>query len=110
MHLEIEYPPNVEPITGLQGGFAVAPDGQSVAMIGVRDGVRRLYIRRFDRPEAAEISDTVGVNAAYFSPDSKSVVFTLGSGLITRMSLADQQRVRRRRSRQCGLGLNGHCL
>jgi Tol biopolymer transport system component len=92
MHLEIEYPPNVEPITGLQGGFAVSPDGQSVAMIGVRDGVRRLYIRRFDRPEAAEISDTGGVNAADFSPDSKSVVFTLGSGLITRMSLADQQR------------------
>jgi len=92
MHLEIGYPTNVEPISGLEGGFAVSPDGQSVAMIGVRDGVRRLYIRRFDRPEAAEISDTGGVNAAYFSPDSKSVVFTLGSGLITRMSLADQQR------------------
>jgi eukaryotic-like serine/threonine-protein kinase len=92
MHLEIAYPPNVEPISGLQGGFAVSPDGQSVAMIGVRNGVRRLYIRRLDRPEAAEISDTANVNAAYFSPDSKSVALALGSGLITRMSLADQQR------------------
>ena len=92
MHLEIGYPPNVEPISGLQGGFAVSPDGQSVAMIGVRDGVRRLYVRRLDRPEAAEISDSAGVNAAYFSPDSKSIAFVPGSGLITRLSLADQQR------------------
>jgi serine/threonine-protein kinase len=92
MHLDIAYPPNVEPISGLQGGFAISPDGQSVALIGVRDGVRRLYIRRLDRPEATEISETANVNAAYFSPDSKSVAFALGSGLITRMSLADQQR------------------
>jgi eukaryotic-like serine/threonine-protein kinase len=92
MHLDIGYPPNVEPISGLQGGSAISPDGQSVAMIGVRDGVRRLYIRRLDRPEATEISDTAGVNAAYFSPDSKSVVFVPGGGSITRISLADQQR------------------
>jgi Tol biopolymer transport system component len=92
LHLEIGYPLNVEPISGLQGGFAISPDGQSVAMIGVREGVRRLYIRRLDRAEAAEISDTEGVNAAYFSPDSKSVAFSQASGLITRMSLADQQR------------------
>lgn len=92
MHLDIAYPPNIEPISGLQGGFAVSPDGRSVAMIGVRDGVRRLYIRRLDRPEATEISDTAGVNAAYFSPDSASVVFVPGSGLVTRFSLADQQR------------------
>jgi len=92
MHFEIAYPRNVEPITGLQGGFAISPDGQSVAMIGVREGVRRPYIRRLDRPEATEISDTENVNAAYFSPDSKSVAFALGSGLIIRMSLSDQQR------------------
>jgi Tol biopolymer transport system component len=79
MHLNIAYPPNVEPISGLQGGFAVSPDGQSVAMIGVRDGVRRLYIRRLDRPKAAEISDTAGVNAVSFSPDGKSFAFALGS-------------------------------
>ena len=92
MHFDIGYPPNVEPISGLQGGFAISPDGQSVAMIGVREGVRRLYIRRLDRPEAAEISDTAGVIAAYFSPDSKSVAFDQASGLLTRISLVDQQR------------------
>jgi hypothetical protein len=61
-------------------------------MIGVRDGVRRLYIRRLDRPHATEVSDTVGVNCAIFSPDSASVAFVPGSSLLTRLSLADQQR------------------
>jgi eukaryotic-like serine/threonine-protein kinase len=92
IHLEIDYPANVEPISGLQGGFAISADGLSVAMTGVREGVRRLYIRRLDRPEADEIGDTANVNAAYFSPDSKSIAYALGSGLIIRMSLADQQR------------------
>jgi len=92
LHLDIEYPLNVEPISGLQGGFAISPDGQSVAMIGVREGVRRLYIRRLDRPEATEIADSAGVNAAYFSPDSKNVAFVPGGGMVTRLSLTDQQR------------------
>jgi len=92
LHLDIGYPLNVEPISGLQGGFAISPDGQSVAMIGVREGVRRLYIRRLDRPEATEIADSAGVNAAYFSPDSKSVAFVPGGGIVTRLSLTDQQR------------------
>ncbi len=92
MHLDIAYPPNVEPTSGLQGGPSISPDGQSVAMMGVREGVRRLYIRRLDRPEAAEIGNSAGVSAASFSPDSKSVAFVQGGGLVTRMSLADQQR------------------
>src|ERR1035441_10363210 len=48
MHLDIVYPPNVEPVSGLQGGPSISPDGQNVAMIGVREGVRRLYIRRLE--------------------------------------------------------------
>jgi eukaryotic-like serine/threonine-protein kinase len=92
LHLDIGYPLNVEPISGLQGGFAISPDGQSVAMIGVREGVRRLYIRRLDRPEATEIADSAGLNAAYFSPDSKSIAFVPGGGIVTRLSLTDQQR------------------
>jgi serine/threonine protein kinase/Tol biopolymer transport system component len=92
MSLEITYPANVEPVSGIQGGFAVSPDGRAVAMIGVRDGVRSLNVRRLDRAEATEINDTSGVTAACFSPDGTSVAFIPGSGLLTRLSLADQQR------------------
>jgi Tol biopolymer transport system component len=92
LNLDISYPPNVEPVSGLQTGFAIAPDGHSMAMIGVRDGVRRLYVRRLDRAEAAEINDAHGVNAAVFSPDSASVVFLPLSGSVTRLSLVNRQR------------------
>jgi eukaryotic-like serine/threonine-protein kinase len=92
MHFDIAYPADVEPVSRLQGGFTVSPDGRSVAMVGVRDGVRRLYIRRLDRPDATEVGDTVGVNSVIFSPDSASVVFVPASSSLTRLSLTDQQR------------------
>ena len=53
---------------------------------------RRDRPQELDRPEATEISNTANASAASFSPDSKSVVFTQASGLITRLSLADHQR------------------
>jgi serine/threonine-protein kinase len=92
MHFDIGYPPNVDPVSGLQTGVAISPDGNSIAMIGVRDGVRRLYVRPLDRAEVAEINDSTGVNAVAFSPDSTSVVFFPLTGSVTRLSLADRQR------------------
>jgi Tol biopolymer transport system component len=92
IHFDIAYPPGVEPVSRLQGGFAISPDGRSLAMVGVRDGLRRLYIRRLDRPDATEVGDTVGVNSVTFSPDSASLVFVPSSSSLTRLSLTDQQR------------------
>jgi hypothetical protein len=92
MHLDIDYPPNVEPVVGLPSGVAVSPDGQSVAMIGVKDGVRRLYIRSLYRPEATEVSGTVVGSGIAFSPDSASVAYNPGSSL-TQLFLADRRQV-----------------
>jgi serine/threonine-protein kinase len=91
MHLDITYPPNVEPISG-QGTFAISPDGRSIAMVGVRNGVRRLYVRLLDRAEPVEINDTTGLQTVDFSPDGTSVVFGLPSGSVTLLSLADRRR------------------
>ena len=90
-HLEIAFPRDVEPYPGSLAP-SISPDGRIVAMVGVRDGGRRIFVRRLDRPEANEIPDTVGANGAVFSPDGGSVAVILTSGLITRISLADQQR------------------
>ncbi len=90
-HLEIGYPPDVEPFPRAPTAPAISPDGRSVAMVGVKDGVRRIFVRRLDRAEATELPDTAGANGVVFSPDSRSLAVLLGSGLITRIALADQQ-------------------
>ena len=92
VNLELGYPPDVEPVSGLGGGFAIAPDGRTVAMIGVRGGVRKLFLRRLDRTETTEIADSGGVNSVVFSPDNSSVAFIGTNTTITCLSLIDQQR------------------
>jgi hypothetical protein len=92
VYVDLTFPEGVEPVSGLTGGVSIAPDGRTFAMIGVRRGVRRLYLRRFDRPEATEVSDSSGVNSSVFSPDSRSVAFIPGAGVVTRLSLDDEQR------------------
>ncbi len=91
-YLEIGYPRDVEPISSSNTAHAISPDGRTVAMIGMKDGVRRVFLRRLDRAVATELPDTAGASGAVFSPDSRSLAVVFGSGLITRVALADQQR------------------
>jgi Tol biopolymer transport system component len=91
-HLDIDFPPDVEPVCTTTGGLAISPDGRSLAALGVRDGVRWLFLRRVDRTETIQIPGTSGANLVTFSPDGGSVAFIPASGLLTRVSLADQQR------------------
>ena len=89
VHLEVGFPPGVEPVTGRQGGIAIAPDGQSIALVGFTKGQRRLFVRRLDQPEAVDLSGTSG--AGVFSPDSRSVAFVNNFTGLTRLSLVDGQ-------------------
>ena len=91
-HLEIGFPRDVEPFPATSLAPAISPDGRTVAMVGVKDGVRRVFVRRLDRAAATELPDTAGANGAVFSPDGGSVAVLFTSGLITRIALADQQR------------------
>ena len=92
MHVDIGFPPDVEPLSNSQGALAIAPDGRTLAMTGVKDSVRRLFVRRLDRGDTIEVPDTNGANVVSFSPDGAEVAFIAGSGSLTRLSLADQQR------------------
>ena len=91
-HLDIGFPRDVEPYH-LARGPAISPDGRTVAMVGVKDGVRSLFVRRLNRAEATEIlvSASGSVSTSVFSPDSRSVAFIVAGGLVTRVGLADQQ-------------------
>ena len=90
-HLEIGYPRDVEPAFN-SAAPAISPDGRRVAVVGVKDGVRRVFVRRLDRAAATELPDTAAANGAVFSPDGGSLAVLFTSGLITRIALADQQR------------------
>jgi serine/threonine protein kinase/Tol biopolymer transport system component len=90
-HLEIGFPHDVEPGPSTSQGPAISSDGRTVAMIGVSDGVRRAFVRRLDREEAIALPGA-GANGIVFSPDGGSVAVVFASGLITRISLTDQQR------------------
>ena len=89
VNLDIVFPPDVEPVAGRQGGIAISPDGKSVAMVGVRNGQRRLFVRRLDAAEAVDLAGTSG--GGTFSPDGRSVAFISNATLLTRISLTDGQ-------------------
>ena len=89
MQLDIGFPRDVEPTQRWEP--TISPDGRTVAMIGVKDGVRSLFVRRLDRAEASELPGTANVSLAAFSPDSASLAFIAGGGSVTRVTLAEQQ-------------------
>ena len=68
-----------------------ASDGRTVATIGVSNGSRRAFVRRLDRSQTLALPGE-GANGVVFSPDGVSVAIIDSSGLITGISLVDQQR------------------
>ena len=89
VHLEVGFPPDVDPVTGRQGGIAISPDGKAIAMVGFSKGLRRLFVRRLDAPLAVDTAGTSG--GGVFSPDSASVAFLSSFTALSRLSLADGQ-------------------
>ena len=92
MYFDIGFPPDVEPLTISASAFAISPDGKALAMIGVKDSVRRLFVRRFGSADTIEVPGAIGAQNVEFSPDGASVVLVPGNGSVTTISLADQQR------------------
>ncbi len=59
------------------GGFALSPDGKAVAFIAKTEGKNGLWVRQVDRPMARLLPGTEGAGTPIWSPDSKSIAFTL---------------------------------
>jgi eukaryotic-like serine/threonine-protein kinase len=65
---------------GAAGGgrtaLAWTPNGDTLLFIGMREGVRRIYVRRLDEEGGArELAGTDGATALAASPDGRSVAF-----------------------------------
>ncbi len=93
-HLEVAFPPDIDPIPSLEQSFAISPDGRRVALVAFKKGVRKLFVRTLGTSAAIEVGESDGVNLAAFSPDSQSVAFVTSNGVLWRVSLVDQQRAR----------------
>jgi Tol biopolymer transport system component len=66
----------------------VSPDGRFLVMSGADStGTVRAYVRRMDQLESHEIPGTANLQRAYWSPDSKEIVF-VADGKIQRTPIA----------------------
>jgi hypothetical protein len=63
------------------GGLAVAPDGESVAFVAYVQGKTGLWVRALDSTRARLLPGTEGAARPLWSPDSRSIAFSVGSTL-----------------------------
>jgi len=61
--------------------MALSPDGSHLTYVGVREGVRRLYVRDMSRFGAKALAGTEGAEGPFFSPDGQWVAFFADSKL-----------------------------
>ena len=84
LHFDIPNPPGVEVQPAFTQTFSLSPDGDRVAFIGIRDGVRSVFLRGVTQPDLVEVPRSAGANAVAFSPDGNAVVFiSATAGLVT---------------------------
>jgi Tol biopolymer transport system component len=87
--LELSPPTGVELYNGDAQDVALAPDGRRVAFVGVRGGVRQVYVRRFDQFDAVPIRGTEGAFSCFFSPTSDAIGFISTNRSLKKVTLAD---------------------
>jgi serine/threonine-protein kinase len=60
---------------GSRTAFTWTPDGRSLVYVGLRDGVRQVYVRRLDAAEARPVAGTEGAQSPAVSADGRWVAF-----------------------------------
>jgi hypothetical protein len=89
---DLTYPSEVEPRPDVaNGGAVLSPNGKFVAVTGVKNGVRSLFVRALEASDFFHLAE-YGVNGSVFSPDSAQLSFVAANGELTAVSLADRQR------------------
>jgi len=86
--VELTLPAGVE-LWSFHGAIAVSADGRRVAFIGIRNGVRQVYVRRLDQFEATPLRGTEGASTCFFAPDGEAIGFINANAALGKVSLAD---------------------
>ena len=68
--------------------FAVSPDGQQVAFVGLGSGRTQLWLRSLDSLEVRMLAGTEGARSPFWSPDNREIGFFAG-GHLKRISIPE---------------------
>ncbi|HSN67750.1 MAG TPA: protein kinase, partial [Thermoanaerobaculia bacterium] len=80
MRFAIETDPRAAMFVMPYQNLAIAPDGETIAYIGVAGKGTQLYMRKLDRLRATPIAGTEGAVHPFFSPDGRWIAFTSAVG------------------------------
>jgi len=86
--MELTLPPGVELFTSTKT-VAVSPDGSRVAFVGVRTGVRQVFLRALDQFEVVPLQGSDNATACFFSHDGRSLAVMTNVGVFKTISLAN---------------------
>ena len=109
--IEISYPDGVEGQEVSQS-IAISPDGRVVAMVGVKDGVRTLFLRNTDAIDARPLPQPANPVNITFSPTGSQIAAVTASSQLWRVSLDDNlaQVIAADVDLACGLSWSAHAI
>ena len=87
--LQIAMPAGIDLYTAVGAAFSLSPDGQALAFIGTRGGVRQAFIRRFDTFDVSPVRGSEGSVSCIFSPDGRDLLIGTSDTSLKRIRLVD---------------------
>jgi len=87
--LQIALPSGVDMYSAVGSAFSLSPDGQMLAFVGIRGGVRQAFIRRFDSDDVTPVRGSDGAVSVVVSPDGREVLVGASDTSLRRIRLAD---------------------
>ncbi len=82
IHFDMADPPGVRARQSTSRPATLSPDGTRLAFVGVRDGIRHVFVRGVDNTDLQQIPGTLGTNGVTFAPDGSAVAFVAASGSV----------------------------
>ncbi len=75
LYLALPFPEGVELLDDQWGSLALAPDGSSLAFVGVRAGEQSLFLKKLSGDDVTELRGTANATTPFFSPDGQWIGF-----------------------------------
>ncbi|HWI18113.1 MAG TPA: protein kinase [Vicinamibacterales bacterium] len=89
IHFDIVDPPGVRARQSNSRSLALSPDGARFAFIGIRDGVRHVFVRDVENPQVQLIPGTAGTNGMTFAPDGSALAVVSAAGAVSIFQFGD---------------------